>query len=108
MIVNTRWLRLSSKVAAGALAHARFRDALRIFCGHTHVALHREKDGIEYYNSGSWTDSQATYITVGEEGVQIRTYEEQIRAHEPGLEDDLSDFANPLPQEQPEYEEVGA
>src|SRR5580704_12144341 len=34
--LNTRWLRLSSKVAAGALVHARHHGADRIFCGHTH------------------------------------------------------------------------
>jgi UDP-2,3-diacylglucosamine pyrophosphatase LpxH len=73
-LLNTRWLRLSNKVAKGAVAQARLRQAARVFCGHTHVALHREEDGIEYYNSGSWTDAQATYITVGAEGVRIQEY----------------------------------
>jgi hypothetical protein len=36
--LNTRWLRLSPKVAEGALAHARHHHAARIFCGHTHAA----------------------------------------------------------------------
>ena len=75
--LNTRWLRLSTKVAAGALAHARHHQAARIFCGHTHAALHRHEDGIDYYNSGSWIDERPTYITVGEEGVQIHEYTEQ-------------------------------
>ena len=75
--LNTRWLRLSTKVAAGALAHARHHQAARIFCGHTHAALHRHEDGIDYYNSGSWIDERPTYITVGEEGVQIHEYPEQ-------------------------------
>jgi UDP-2,3-diacylglucosamine pyrophosphatase LpxH len=73
--LNTRWLRLSSKVCAGALAHARAHKADRIFCGHTHIALASEQDGIQYFNSGSWTDSQPTYITVGGEGVQIHEYQ---------------------------------
>ena len=34
--LNTRWLRMSAKVAAGALAFARHREADSIFCGHTH------------------------------------------------------------------------
>src|SRR6201988_1231871 len=54
--LNTRWLRMSKKVAAGALALARHRHAERIFCGHTHEALHVEQDGISYYNSGGWVD----------------------------------------------------
>jgi UDP-2,3-diacylglucosamine pyrophosphatase LpxH len=72
--LNTRWLRLSSKVAAGALAYARRHHADRIFCGHTHAALHQQEDGIDYYNCGAWIDQRLTYITVGEEGAQIREY----------------------------------
>ena len=72
--MNTRWLRLSSKVAAGALAHARHHGAARIFCGHTHAALHQHADGADYYNCGAWIDERLTYITVGENGVQIHEY----------------------------------
>ena len=75
-LLNTRWLRLSSKVASGAIAQARLRRAERVFCGHTHVAQQCELDGIAYYNTGSWTDSRPTYITVGADGVHIREYEE--------------------------------
>src|SRR5271157_19341 len=44
--LNTRWLRMSSKVSAGALHYARQHEASRIFCGHTHEAMHTEGDGI--------------------------------------------------------------
>jgi UDP-2,3-diacylglucosamine pyrophosphatase LpxH len=74
--LNTRWLRLSSKVAAGALAHARHNRAARIFCGHTHAALHKQEDGAEYFNCGAWIDERPTYITVGEDGVRIHEYAE--------------------------------
>ena len=50
--LNTRWLRMSPKVAAGALAYARQHGAERIFCGHTHEAMHAEQDGVQYYNCG--------------------------------------------------------
>jgi len=99
--LNTRWLRLSTKVAAGALAHARHHQAARIFCGHTHAALHRHEDGIDYYNSGSWIDDHPKYITVGEEGVQIHEYIEQpddVRASEGRSEADseLAEFEQPF------------
>src|SRR5271156_2772273 len=55
--MGTRWLRLSSKVASGALFHAQLHKAGRIFCGHTHVALHQQRDGLHYYNAGGWIDS---------------------------------------------------
>jgi len=62
------------KVADGALAHARHHPAARIFCGHTHAAMHKREDGINYYNCGAWIDARPTYITIGEEGVQIHEY----------------------------------
>jgi UDP-2,3-diacylglucosamine pyrophosphatase LpxH len=99
--LNTRWLRLSAKVAAGALAYARHHQAARIFCGHTHAALHRPEDGIDYYNSGSWIDDHPTYITVGEEGVQIHEYIEHPDDGHAGEErseadSELAEFEHPL------------
>src|SRR6476661_2178968 len=37
--LGARWLRLSSKVASGAILHAQTRRADRVFCGHTHQAM---------------------------------------------------------------------
>jgi UDP-2,3-diacylglucosamine pyrophosphatase LpxH len=74
--LNTRWLRMSSKVSAGALEYARQHDADRIFCGHTHEAMHAEADGVHYYNAGGWVDSRLTYLTVDGQGVQIHEFNE--------------------------------
>jgi len=74
--MNTRWLRMSSKVSAGALHYARQHDADRIFCGHTHQAMHVEENGIHYHNAGGWVDSRMTYLTVDEQGVQIHDFNE--------------------------------
>jgi len=77
--LNTRWLRLSPKVAEGALSHARHHHAARIFCGHTHAALHQhdQEHGVDYFNCGAWIDARPTFITVGEDGVQIHEYVER-------------------------------
>jgi UDP-2,3-diacylglucosamine pyrophosphatase LpxH len=81
--LNTRWLRMSPKVAAGALTYARHHGAERIFCGHTHQAIHVKQDGIDYYNAGGWVDSRLTYLTIDEEGVQIHEYyEHEYKEHE--------------------------
>ena len=72
---NTRWLRMQSIVAEGAFLYARAGHVDRIFCGHTHVATHQNRNGIDYYNSGSWIDANPTYLTIGEQGVEIRVYE---------------------------------
>jgi UDP-2,3-diacylglucosamine pyrophosphatase LpxH len=74
---NTAWLRLSPKVASGALDFARSRRAQRVFCGHTHIPLHSEHNGIAYYNAGCWLHDTATYITVSEEGVEIHDYDQR-------------------------------
>ena len=73
--LNTRWLRMSTKVSAGAIVFAKHHEAQRIFCGHTHEALHVEKNGISYYNSGGWVDSRLTYLTIDETGVQIHEFD---------------------------------
>jgi len=75
---DSKWLRLSSKVMKGALAHARTRNAQYVFCGHTHEALNAERGGIRYFNSGSWTQLNATYITIDEQDVTIQEYNERI------------------------------
>ena len=71
---DTAWLRLSAKVAGGALAHAKSKSAHRVFCGHTHEAISLKRDGVEYYNSGSWTQDSATYVAVDRQGVRICEY----------------------------------
>lgn len=81
--LNTRWLRMSPKVSAGALAYARHHGADRIFCGHTHEAMHVSRDGIDYYNSGGWVDSRLTYLTIGEHGVHIHDYNQEFQQLEP-------------------------
>jgi predicted phosphodiesterase len=73
--MNSRWLRLSSKVSRGALHHARQVKAGRIFCGHTHFPMQAEKDGVSYYNAGCWVDARSTWISINEEGVKINEYD---------------------------------
>ncbi|HEY7098559.1 MAG TPA: UDP-2,3-diacylglucosamine diphosphatase [Terriglobales bacterium] len=110
---NTRWLRLSEKVRSGAIAHARLHNADRIFCGHTHVATKHEHDGIAYYNTGAWTDSRPTYITVDTEGVRIHEYERRADDSDSGEErshDDsaFADFVDPAGlSEDLAYEDTG-
>jgi UDP-2,3-diacylglucosamine pyrophosphatase LpxH len=107
--LNTRWLRMSTKVASGALSHAELHHAARIFCGHTHVALEEVRDGIHYYNTGGWVDSAATYITVGKNGVQIHQYEpSDDDASEERSEHDLemADAGEPAPFADAEYEKI--
>jgi UDP-2,3-diacylglucosamine pyrophosphatase LpxH len=80
---NTRWLRMQSIVAEGAFLYARAGHVDRIFCGHTHVAIHESRHGIDYYNSGSWVDTNPTYLTIDESGVTIRRHEGPMYDYDP-------------------------
>jgi UDP-2,3-diacylglucosamine pyrophosphatase LpxH len=84
--LNTRWLRLSDQVAHGALSYAKTGKAERIFCGHTHAALARERDGVEYYNSGGWVDQRCTYVAINPEGVAIHEYVAEVDNRDSGQE----------------------
>jgi UDP-2,3-diacylglucosamine pyrophosphatase LpxH len=87
---DTAWLRLSTKVARGALAHARSHGADRVFCGHTHEALSLKRDGVEYYNSGSWTQDDPTYIAIDIDGVRVSNYRD---ATAPDPQEQTEEFA---------------
>src|SRR3989344_2985095 len=72
------YVRATTLVAEGALAHARHKKARYIFCGHTHFPTHvdRGNAGSHYFNSGSWTESVCTYITVSECSIMVRAFAE--------------------------------
>jgi UDP-2,3-diacylglucosamine pyrophosphatase LpxH len=61
---------LSKTISEDMLAYARNKAVDVIFCGHTH---HADRvvaaDGIEYYNTGCWTDIPSTYLTISKKGV---------------------------------------
>jgi hypothetical protein len=105
---------MSLKVASGALSHAHQHGAARIFCGHTHEAVHIERDGINYYNAGGWVDSRLTYLTIDEQGVRIHEYRERVddsdsRQERGETDSAFADFADDAGLlEDVEYEGVGS
>jgi UDP-2,3-diacylglucosamine pyrophosphatase LpxH len=84
--LNTRWQRLTPKVAKGALNYARSHGATRIFCGHTHEAIALTDNGVTYYNAGSWTNSPPSYITVLGRDVRLNEYVWQTHDYHAGEE----------------------
>lgn len=65
------WLRLSSEVADGAISFALAHKANVIICGHTHLPMKMRKNGVYYYNGGSWVESPCSYITITGTEVKI-------------------------------------
>ncbi|MFN2977028.1 UDP-2,3-diacylglucosamine diphosphatase [Terriglobus aquaticus] len=76
--LSTRWLRLSDKVAEGALQYAQEGRADRIFCGHTHESRTETRNGVEYFNTGAWMDQNATFIAVDLRGVHLHVYPNRV------------------------------
>jgi UDP-2,3-diacylglucosamine pyrophosphatase LpxH len=69
--LNTRWQRLTPKVAEGAIHYARMRGASFVYCGHTHEAASFNKEGVFYCNAGAWTNGNTSYITISGQEVGI-------------------------------------
>ncbi len=97
--LNSRWLRLTPKVARGALALARARGADVVFCGHTHQAFEAEQHGVRYLNTGCWIQDALTYAVVDELGARVAEYVPPAAAMDPHYNsgDDFSDFPEALP-----------
>lgn len=68
------WLRVSTKVMKGAVRYNLvFKRAAYVFCGHTHKEHAEFMRGVEYRNSGCWTDIPSAYITLDEAGATVHT-----------------------------------
>jgi UDP-2,3-diacylglucosamine pyrophosphatase LpxH len=54
--ISKRWQRNSQLVESRAIEYAQSRGFHYVTCGHTHLPLVSERDGVVYLNSGTWTD----------------------------------------------------
>jgi UDP-2,3-diacylglucosamine pyrophosphatase LpxH len=55
--VTKRWQRNSELIEQRAVEYAKSRKCKFVTCGHTHLPLVVEKDGVTYVNSGTWIES---------------------------------------------------
>lgn len=54
--VSKKWQRNSELVERRAIEYARSKDCRLVTCGHTHLAMASEQDGVRYFNTGTWTE----------------------------------------------------
>lgn len=66
-----RWRREHERVAQGAAKYGKGKGVDYVICGHTHKAMRQQFDGIEYLNSGSWTQNPCSFITITEDGPRL-------------------------------------
>jgi hypothetical protein len=65
--------------------------------------LHKHEHGIDYFNCGAWIDERPTYITVGDEGVQIHEYVDRPEFDRPEI-DRAGDYHLDEEQSSADYE----
>lgn len=69
--ISKRWQRNSQLVESRAIEYARGRGFHFVTCGHTHLPMETEHDGVRYINSGTWTDyPPCPFVVV--EGTEVR------------------------------------
>ena len=71
------WIGVCRKVERKAIEHAMDRNVDYIFCGHTHyheASKNVHPSGIQYVNTGCWTDAPSTILTLGPEGIRRHLY----------------------------------
>jgi UDP-2,3-diacylglucosamine pyrophosphatase LpxH len=54
--VTKKWQRNSQLIQKRAVEYARSKGCRYVTCGHTHLPLEAEVDGIRYFNSGTWIE----------------------------------------------------
>ncbi len=73
---NTKiFLRCIEKIRDESIAYATRKNVDIICCGHTHVAELVHEHSVSYCNSGCWTESPCSYLTVKNDIVQLNAFE---------------------------------
>jgi UDP-2,3-diacylglucosamine pyrophosphatase LpxH len=68
------FLRCTEKIESGSVAYANRKSCQVVCCGHTHHSVERIRDGIEYYNSGCWTEKPCHYLSLSHGQITIHSY----------------------------------
>jgi UDP-2,3-diacylglucosamine pyrophosphatase LpxH len=70
--ISKKWQRNSQLVERRAVELARARGCTHVTCGHTHLALASEHDGIRYFNTGTWTEHPpCPFLAVRGPGIEL-------------------------------------
>jgi UDP-2,3-diacylglucosamine pyrophosphatase LpxH len=69
------FLRCSEIICEKAKLYGSLHNVNGVICGHTHLPLVNTNGQIEYYNTGSWTDKNCSYITIKNGQVNLIVYD---------------------------------
>lgn len=84
--ISKRFQRNSQVVQGGAVELARNRSCPHVTCGHTHLSMTSEVDGIRYYNTGTWTEHPpCPFLSVRGDQVELELWPKEQTPVLPGL-----------------------
>ena len=66
--ISDKWQRLTEQVADRAVEYAKKKGSDVIVCGHTHFVYNLRKDGVEYFNLGTWTAKPSYLLAIEDNG----------------------------------------
>jgi UDP-2,3-diacylglucosamine pyrophosphatase LpxH len=70
--ISKRWQRNSQLIERRATEYARAHGFRFVTCGHTHLPMVSDQDGIRYLNSGTWTDfTPCPFVVVDGDDVRL-------------------------------------
>jgi UDP-2,3-diacylglucosamine pyrophosphatase LpxH len=70
------FVRCVKKIQEGSIKYAREKGCSAVCCGHTHLAGVLVGGGrdVEYFNSGCWTETPSTYLTVAGGDIRLHKF----------------------------------
>ncbi len=70
--ISKRWQRNSELIERRAVEYARNHGFRFVTCGHTHLPMVAEHDGVLYINSGTWTEfAPCPFVAVSGDEVRL-------------------------------------
>ncbi len=66
---------LRRSVMVSALQHARENGFSAVVCGHVHFAEHVQEEGVDYFNTGSWTEEEFHYVRIDDGGPRLLQFQ---------------------------------
>ena len=67
-----RWQRNSELVERRAVEYARGKGISYVTCGHTHLPMTSETDGVRYFNTGTWIEAPpCPFVSVRGDEVRV-------------------------------------
>jgi UDP-2,3-diacylglucosamine pyrophosphatase LpxH len=77
--ISKKWQRNSELVERRAIEHARARGCANVTCGHTHLPMVSEHDGVRYYNTGTWMEAPpCPFLTVRGDRIALEFWPRQL------------------------------